>query len=94
MDYLSKPLDMDKVREVIGQAIGISRQIRASESSDESPNAKAAAKASTDVLIGHGPAMQEVYKAIGRVADQNINVLIRGESGTGKELVARANSSA
>ncbi len=34
--------------------------------------------------------MQEVYKAIGRVADQNINVLIRGESGTGKELVARA----
>ena len=41
-------------------------------------------------MIGRCPAMQEVYKAIGRVADQNINVLIRGESGTGKELVARA----
>ena len=95
MDYLSKPLDLVKVREVIGQAIGISHQIRASESSDESHAAKAAATASNaavsnNVLIGHGPAMQEVYKAIGRVADQNINVLIRGESGTGKELVARA----
>ena len=43
-----------------------------------------------DELIGNSPAMQEVYKAIGRVADQNINVLIRGESGTGKERVARA----
>src|SRR5208283_4272255 len=45
---------------------------------------------SSDALIGHCAAMQEVYKAIGRVAGQNINVLIRGESGTGKELVARA----
>src|SRR5208337_44971 len=45
---------------------------------------------SADALIGNSPAMQEVYKAIGRIADQNINVLIRGESGTGKELVARA----
>src|SRR5205085_6841510 len=41
-------------------------------------------------LVGHCPAMQEVYKAIGRVADQNVPVLITGESGTGKELVARA----
>src|SRR5208283_1194977 len=45
---------------------------------------------SSDALIGHCAAMQEVYKAIGRVAGQNINVLIRGESGTGKELVARS----
>ena len=44
----------------------------------------------TDALVGRCPAMQEVYKAIGRVASQNVNVLIRGESGTGKELVARA----
>ena len=43
-----------------------------------------------DVIIGRSPAMQEVYKAIGLVASQNVTVLIRGESGTGKELVARA----
>jgi two-component system nitrogen regulation response regulator GlnG len=43
-----------------------------------------------DAIIGRCPAMAEVYKAIGRVADQNVIVLITGESGTGKELVARA----
>src|SRR6266536_3259135 len=43
-----------------------------------------------DVLVGRCPAMQEVYKAIGRVASQDVTVLILGESGTGKELVARA----
>jgi two-component system nitrogen regulation response regulator GlnG len=43
-----------------------------------------------DVLVGRCPAMQEVYKAIGRVAPQDVTVLILGESGTGKELVARA----
>src|SRR5258705_2748078 len=44
----------------------------------------------SDVLVGRCPAMQEVYKAIGRVASQDVTVLILGESGTGKELVARA----
>jgi two-component system nitrogen regulation response regulator GlnG len=43
-----------------------------------------------DALVGRSPQMQEVYKAIGRVAPQDVTVLIRGESGTGKELVARA----
>src|SRR5258706_15537298 len=43
-----------------------------------------------DGFVGRCPAMGEVYKAIGRVADQNVIVLINGESGTGKELVARA----
>src|SRR5205085_11150270 len=41
-------------------------------------------------IIGRSPPMQEVFKAIGRVASQNVTVLIQGESGTGKELVARA----
>jgi DNA-binding NtrC family response regulator len=44
----------------------------------------------SDTLVGNSPQMQEVYKAIGRVAPQDVTVLIRGESGTGKELVARA----
>jgi DNA-binding NtrC family response regulator len=43
-----------------------------------------------DAIIGRSNAMQEVYKAIGRVAPTEATVLIRGESGTGKELVARA----
>ena len=43
-----------------------------------------------DQIVGRSPTMQDVYKAIGRVAPQDVTVLIRGESGTGKELVARA----
>ena len=43
-----------------------------------------------EAIVGSCPAMQEVYKAIGRVADQTFPVLITGESGTSKELVARA----
>jgi two-component system nitrogen regulation response regulator GlnG len=93
MDYLSKPLDMAKIREVIGQAIAIRKLMRAAVPPGQSQNgdsATAAGATSSDALIGHSPTMQEVYKAIGRVAGQNISVLIRGESGTGKELVARA----
>jgi len=41
-------------------------------------------------IIGEAPAMQEVFRAIGRLSQSNITVLINGESGTGKELVARA----
>jgi DNA-binding NtrC family response regulator len=93
MEYLSKPLDMEKIREVVGQALSISSlmQDAAAEADAQGPEAAIPAGAmSSDALIGHCAAMQEVYKAIGRVAGQNINVLIRGESGTGKELVARA----
>jgi len=93
MDYLSKPLDMARIREVIGQALAISKLMRVPVANGETSAAGtsgAAGATSSDALIGHCPAMQEVYKAIGRVAGQNINVLIRGESGTGKELVARA----
>ncbi len=89
MDYLAKPLDMAKIREVVGQAIGISQSIRETGENGESafPTSETA---TANGMIGKCPAMQEVYKAIGRIADQNINVLIRGESGTGKELIARA----
>ncbi len=93
LDYLSKPLDMAKIREVVGQAMSISNRIRVSTAKDESESADATSSSGTtssDALIGHCPAMQLVYKAIGRVSGQDINVLIRGESGTGKELVARA----
>ena len=92
MDYLIKPLDMARIRAVVGHAVGISKLIQLTEANGEAGNAATtpSPQRSSETMIGRCPAMQEVYKAIGRVADQNINVLIRGESGTGKELIARA----
>jgi two-component system nitrogen regulation response regulator GlnG len=85
-DYVVKPLDPQPLREMIQHAFKISRlmQVPAKVADAE------AANDAEDLLIGRCPEMQEVYKAIGRVAPQNVTVLILGESGTGKELVARA----
>src|SRR5215831_4041092 len=85
-DYLFKPLDPHQLRRVVGQALEVARRMRA-------PAVVAETAADPDVegaIVGSCPAMREVYKAIGRVAAQNMPVLITGESGTGKELVARA----
>jgi len=87
LDYLVKPLDLEKVRELVEQALRIRRFMHVRVRMDEAEQEPAP---EGDSMIGRCPAMQEVYKAIGRVAQQNIPVLIRGESGTGKELVARA----
>lgn len=85
-EYLLKPLELSQLRDVIERAIRSSRLMRTpAEVSESEP-----ATGSGDLLVGRCPAMQEVYKAIGRVARQNITTLILGESGTGKELVARA----
>ena len=86
-EYLLKPLDFANVRGVIERAFATRRlmcdPVTLSSKAPESPSAG-------DVLIGRASAMQEIYKAIGRVAPQMVTVLVRGESGTGKELVARA----
>jgi two-component system nitrogen regulation response regulator GlnG len=85
-DYLFKPLDLDQLRRVVGEALEVARRMRA-------PAVVAETAADSDfegAILGSCPAMHEVYKAIGRVAAQNVPVLITGESGTGKELVARA----
>jgi two-component system nitrogen regulation response regulator GlnG len=87
-DFLLKPLDIKTLREQVGRAFEISRLMRV-PALVAGPE-PAAADAGADVLVGRCPAMQEVYKAIGRVAPQNVTVLVLGESGTGKELVARA----
>jgi two-component system nitrogen regulation response regulator GlnG len=79
-DYLSKPFDVDKAVELIQRAVDESLR---EESADESHNA-------TPELLGQAPAMQDVFRAIGRLAHSNVTVLITGESGSGKELVARA----
>ena len=85
-EYLLKPLDVAHVRSVVADALRIRRmaQVPALLDSDGTADEDA------DSIIGRCPAMQTVYKAIGRVAPQDVNVLILGESGTGKELVARA----
>jgi two-component system nitrogen regulation response regulator GlnG len=85
-DYLFKPLDLNELWRVVGEALEVARRMRA-------PAVLAEAAPDPDVegaIVGSCPAMCEVYKAIGRVAAQDVPVLITGASGTGKELVARA----
>ncbi|MFO0891434.1 MAG: sigma-54 dependent transcriptional regulator [Isosphaeraceae bacterium] len=86
-EYLLKPLDLRQLREVLGKALEQSRLAHVPALLDDEAEPSDAV---ADRIVGRSPAMQEVYKAIGRVAAQDVTVLIRGESGTGKELVARA----
>ncbi len=85
-EYLLKPLELPQLRELIDKASRSSRLMHVRAALEEIETAPEQA----DVLVGRCPAMQEVYKAIGRVASQDVTVLLLGESGTGKELVARA----
>ena len=85
-DYLLKPLELDRLVDLVERAFEISRLMRIPAVITESGEADD----DSDALLGRCAAMQEVYKAIGRVAPQDMTVLILGESGTGKELVARA----
>jgi two-component system nitrogen regulation response regulator GlnG len=78
-EYLPKPFDVDAVVALVRRAA------RKPKGADESPPA-----AEPTTLIGEAPAMQEVFRAVGRLASSQINVLITGETGVGKELVARA----
>ena len=84
-DYFVKPVDLGSLRNSFTRALDVSRlnQIPALLG-DESEDADA------DLIVGQSAAMQDVYKTIGRVASQDVTVLIQGESGTGKELAARA----
>ncbi|MES2788287.1 MAG: sigma-54 dependent transcriptional regulator [Planctomycetota bacterium] len=85
-DYLVKPLDFNQLQQVVEQALKISWLMNVPTTVD-TPEAP---PETSDRLIGTGPAMQTICKQIGRIAPQDVNVLILGESGTGKELVARA----
>ncbi|HNL98272.1 MAG TPA: nitrogen regulation protein NR(I) [Accumulibacter sp.] len=79
-EYLPKPFDVDQAIELIRRAIGESmHQIGAESEAGLTPE-----------ILGQAPAMQEVFRAIGRLSQSNATVLITGESGSGKELVARA----
>jgi two-component system nitrogen regulation response regulator GlnG len=85
-EYLLKPLELSVLRQVVDKALAVSRQMHvpAVITGEEPVDDRA------DAILGTCPAMQEVYKTIGRVAAQDMTVLITGETGTGKELVARA----
>ncbi|SDK36183.1 nitrogen regulation protein NR(I) [Microbulbifer yueqingensis] len=83
-EYLPKPFDVDEAVAVTRRALAHASEQQAGEqASVESANG-------SKEIIGEAPAMQEVFRAIGRLSHSNITVLINGESGTGKELVAQA----
>lgn len=86
-EYLLKPVDLHQLDEVVAKAFKLRRmQTTPTVFGDEA----GVAAGSTDQIVGRCPAMQEVYKTIGKIATQDVTVLLLGESGTGKELVARA----
>jgi two-component system nitrogen regulation response regulator GlnG len=81
-DYLIKPLDLERLSQMIERAFEAARLMMVP--------AVLPAEDPSDQIVGRSPVMQEMCKTIGRLAHQDTNVLILGESGTGKELVARA----
>jgi DNA-binding NtrC family response regulator len=85
-DYLGKPLDLAKIRQSLQRALH-TRTTPAAPSVALDP---VAGQAGARQLVGQSPAMQEIFKRIVLLADNDLSVLIQGESGVGKELVARA----
>ncbi len=79
-EYLSKPFDLNEVISVVGRAVapGIKEEEKETE------------KKTSSQLLGESPAMQEVFRTIGRLSRSDVSVLITGETGSGKEVVARA----
>ncbi len=85
-DYVAKPLHVNQLAALLDRAVLNRRMVSvpvAIAADDENPH-------EGELFVGSSPRMLEVFKAIGRIAKQNVAVLVRGESGTGKELVARA----
>ena len=80
-EYLPKPFDVDEAVAVVRRAIAQTQDVKSVALPEP---------AGTTEIIGQAPAMQEVFRAIGRLSSSNVTVLINGPSGSGKELVARA----
>ncbi|HAJ91910.1 MAG TPA: nitrogen regulation protein NR(I), partial [Gammaproteobacteria bacterium] len=81
-EYLPKPFDVDEAIALVNRALEVRAQQPAEKVQQQ--------EQSVPEIIGKAPAMQEVFRAIGRLSNSNATVLINGESGTGKELVALA----
>ena len=84
-EYLPKPFDVDEAVALVKRAVTHSQEQRAQKLEKSTETLQHETE-----IIGEAPAMQEVFRAIGRLSQSNITVLINGESGSGKELVARA----
>jgi two-component system nitrogen regulation response regulator GlnG len=82
-DYLTKPFDLEQVSLLVDRALALRRLTR------DLQRLRGELEQRHEIVIGRTPAMQEVYKVIGRVAATDATVLIEGETGTGKELVAK-----
>ena len=80
-EYIAKPFDIDKVLEIINQALEQTENIEKEQSEQDNKLPE---------IIGQAQSMQEVFRAIGRLSQSNATVLLNGESGSGKELVANA----
>jgi len=85
-DYLLKPFDAVKIKELVNNALKAARDMKQVVSYQPLLESEDYEQG----IVGASPAMQQVFKLIGRVAESNVTALITGESGTGKELVARA----
>ncbi|MCK0537164.1 nitrogen regulation protein NR(I) [Alcanivorax quisquiliarum] len=84
-EYLPKPFDVDEAVTLVKRAARHHAQSRRDAGQAEAPTSEPPAE-----IIGEAPAMQEVFRAIGRLSHSSVTVLINGQSGTGKELVAHA----
>ena len=82
-EYLLKPFEIPEFLELVGKAIASSRLM-------SEPVEWGSQDPTGDTIVGSSRSMQAIYKAIGRVADKPVHVLLRGETGTGKDLIARA----
>jgi len=85
-DFIEKPIQMQELLDVIRNGLDVSRQSR-NLTEAISPEARKAIE--DNLLVGKTPAMREIFKNIGRISLNKVNVLITGETGTGKELIAR-----
>src|SRR5690606_22949374 len=82
-EYLPKPFDITEVLSVVSRALADAKKSPAGDKRAEEPG-------ETMPLVGRSPAMQDIYRALARLMQTDLTVMVTGESGTGKELVARA----
>jgi len=88
-EYLTKPFDIEKMKNVVDKALEcnlLNRKVRYAELSEQIDDTEL----EEDIMIGSSPQMIQVWKMVGKIADSDASVLIQGPSGTGKELLARA----
>ena len=89
-DYLLKPFDSESLKRLAADALQVNRLMKEIVDLPSTVTEIVSPKSGLVKIVGVSPQMQEVFKLIGQVAEQDVGVLITGESGTGKELVARA----